>query len=384
MEGEMNNFMMVWSSILMSACYCYGISKLVPKGTIRFFMFLPVLCLFLLLPLYLNSVNLVVPTAFFATWLTTFKLLLLVFGTGPLSYPSLSLFHFVLIFCLPIKLQQATSPKSPPLKDKKPPKKTWNKENLDKSLLNDQKGGHQNPNSNTYKICLRSLLHIAKKGLIFILLIGLGSYKDKFPRDILWFLICIYTYIGIEVLLGVIAIIGQVLLGAEVEPPFDEPYLSTSLQDFWGRRWNRVASSSLRSAVFDPTRHHTSRVLGRKWAAILALLVTFVVSDLMHEIIFYYLGRVRSGWGTPLFFLVQGLCVVIESMLKRKIDARWRLPQIIMGPLIFGFVICTFMWLVLPELLEHNVDDRALDEYAAVGAFVMDLGLAWSKMGYTT
>lgn len=35
---------------------------------------------------------------------------------------------------------------------------------------------------------------------------------------------------------------------------FDEPYLATSLQDFWGRRWNLMVSSIFRSAIYAPTR----------------------------------------------------------------------------------------------------------------------------------
>ncbi|KAL3643324.1 hypothetical protein CASFOL_014139 [Castilleja foliolosa] len=363
MEEEIINFIKVWSSVHMSACYCYGISKLVPKGTIRFFMFLPVLCLFVLLPLSLNKVNLILPTAFCVTWLATFKVLLLVFGTGPLSSPSLSLSQFVFIFCLPIKLQWARSPNSGPIREIKHPKKTWNQ-------------------GNTNKIGLRSILRITKKFPIMIFLLFLGYNKHRLPRDIVLLLSCFFGFTGLETGLEAAAFIGRLSLGMQVEPPFDGPYSSTSFQDFWGRRWNRVASNSLRSTVFDPTLHYTSRTLGRKWAIILALLATFIVSDLMHEIIYYYMGRVRPGWGTLSFFLVQGLCVVIESTLKRKISSNWQVPQKIIGPLIFVFVLCTYTWLGFTELMEHNVTDRALEEYAAFGTFVMNLGLDWVKMGY--
>ncbi|GFP96474.1 acyl-coa--sterol o-acyltransferase 1 [Phtheirospermum japonicum] len=344
MDEEIINFIKVWSSVHMSACYCYGISKLVPKGTTRFFMFLPVLCLFVLLPLNLTKVNLILPTAFSVTWLATFKVLLLAFGTGPLSSPSFSLFQFVLIFSLPIKLQRA------------------------------RRKSHKNG--------LRSILQKAKKFSIMIFLVFLGFHKHRLPRDIVLFLSCFFVCTGLEMGLKAAAVIGRLLLDMQVEPPFDGPYQSTSFQDFWGRRWNCVASSSLRSTVFDPTLHYTSQVLGRKWANIVALLATFVVSDLMHEIIYYYLGRVRPGWGTLSFFLVQGLCVAIESTFKRKIGSNWQLPQVIVGPLIFVFVICTYMWLGFTELMEHNVVDRALEEYAAVGTFVINLVLAWVKMGY--
>lgn len=39
------------------------------------------------------------------------------------------------------------------------------------------------------------------------------------------------------------------------------------------------------------------------------------------------------------------------------------------------------MWLALPDLMEQKIDDRVLEEYAAMAAFVKDLGLSWAKMG---
>ena len=42
------------------------------------------------------------------------------------------------------------------------------------------------------------------------------------------------------------------LCGFELAPQFNQPYLSTSLSDFWGRRWNIVASSCLRFLIYEP------------------------------------------------------------------------------------------------------------------------------------
>lgn len=352
MEEEINNLIMVWFTVAMSSCYCYGTTKLVPKGTIRFLLFLPVLCLFFILPLYLKAFIFSIPTAFSVTWLTSFKLLLLVFDKGPLSGPSPSLLHFVIISCLPIKLQKPTSP---------------------------AKGNDQN--SGTFNIDLAFLLHYAMKAFLFFLLTIMGYFKHMLPQRLVAFLICIYSYLALEMSLVAFAIVARILLGIDTDRPFDHPYLSTSLQDFWGRRWNRVAESCLKSTVFYPILNSMSRVLGRKWAAIVASVVTFFVSNLMHEIIFFYIGRVRFGGGILTFFIFQGICVVIESTLKKKIVAKRRLPQMIIGPLIFVFNLTTFVWLALPELMEHRVDDRVLEEYVALAVFVKDLGLSWAKLG---
>lgn len=359
MEKEINNLIMVWSTVAMSSCYCYGTTKLVPKGTIRFFMFLPIICLFFILPLYLKPITFCIPTALFVTWLTSFKLLLLVFDKGPLSSPSLSLTHFVIISCLPIKLLKPMSP---------------TKENGSHNKENDQIGG-------ALKIDLGYLIHYAMKGLVFIFLTILGYFKHNLPQKLVEFLICMYIYLALEMSLVASAVVAQVIFGIEVDQPFGHPYLATSFQDFWGCRWNRVVASSLKATVFYPIYNNVSRVLGRKRAAILALVATFVVSDLMHEILFYYLGRRRLGGGIPIFFVFQGIFVAIETTLKRKLKWKRGLPQKVIGPLIYGFMVASFMWLALPDLMEQKIDDRALEEYAAMAAFVKDLGPSWAQMG---
>ncbi|KXZ55709.1 hypothetical protein GPECTOR_2g1259 [Gonium pectorale] len=40
--------------------------------------------------------------------------------------------------------------------------------------------------------------------------------------------------------------------GVEVAPSWDRPWLQTSLADFWGRRWNLPASSSLKHLAYEP------------------------------------------------------------------------------------------------------------------------------------
>ncbi|XP_042029516.1 long-chain-alcohol O-fatty-acyltransferase-like [Salvia splendens] len=333
MKEEINNLIMVLFTIGISSSYCYGITKLVRKGIIRFLLFLPVLYLLYILPLYLKALIFNIPIAFFVTWLTPFKLLQLVFDTGPLSNPSLSLLHFVTIFCFPIK-------------------------------------PHQKPTGPTKPNQPNDLTHYAIKVLLFLLLTKVEYSKHMIPQMLNSFLICIYSYLALEITLGAFAVIARSLIGIDTDHPFDHPYLSTSLQDFWGRRWNRVASSCLKSTIFFPFLNGMSRILGRKWAAISASVVTFIASDVMHEIVFYYMDRVRFGWGLPTFFIFQGICVVIESTTKKKIKTTLRLPQRVIGPLIFVCVVTTFMLLVVPELLEHRVDDRVLGEYVALAQFL--------------
>uniref|UniRef100_A0A5B6YQ69 Wax synthase domain-containing protein n=1 Tax=Davidia involucrata TaxID=16924 RepID=A0A5B6YQ69_DAVIN len=340
MEGEINNFIKVWLSVYICLCYCYVAGKFIPKGATRLITVIPVVCLFLSLPLNLHSMHLGGTSAFFIAWLANFKLLLFAFGKGPLSDPSISLPRFLFIACLPIKIQQNPSP------------------------LTTSKKGHKSP------------LNYATKALLFATLIRVYDYSEYIHPTVMLFLYCFHVYFCLEIILAMVAALARTLLGLELEPQFDEPYLSTSLQDFWGRRWNMMVSRILRPTVYDPTLSISNRILGRKWAPLPAIFSTFVVSGLMHELIFYYLGRVRPTWEITCFFLLHGLCLMAEVAIKKAVNGRCRLPRIISGPLTVALVMITGFWLFFPQLLRCKADVRALEEYAAVGEFLKDVGRA--------
>ena len=91
----------------------------------------------------------------------------------------------------------------------------------------------------------------------------------------------------------------------------------------------------------------------------------------MHELMFYYMGLVKPSWEVTWFFLLHGLCLAVEVALKKEVFAsRWWLPPLISGPLTLGFVMVTCFWLFFPQFLRCKVDERAFEEYAALGKFV--------------
>ncbi|KAL3521888.1 hypothetical protein ACH5RR_014722 [Cinchona calisaya] len=338
MDGEISNFIKVWISVYISLSYCYFAGKIVQKGMPRFLIFLPVICLFLILPLKLHSLHLGVTTAFFIAWLSNFKLLMFIFDKGPLSDPSLSLPRFLALACLPIRIQgqKSSSQKSP------------------------KKGQ-------------KSTLNCAIKGVLLASMIKLYDYSDQIHPFIIWILYCFHIYFALEIILAIVATMARVLLGAELEPTFNEPLLSTSLQDFWGRRWNIMVTRTLRPTVYEPVHKFSVKLLGRKLAPLPAVLATFIVSALMHELIFYYMGRTRPTWRVTWFFLLHGVCLVVEVIVKKVVKDRWRLPRFLATVLVVGFVMVTGLWLFLPEMLRTKADLRGFEEYAALGAFVKDV-----------
>ncbi|XP_027183708.1 acyl-CoA--sterol O-acyltransferase 1-like [Coffea eugenioides] len=355
-EGEISNFVEVWLSVYVSLCYCYLAGKIVPKGMPRFLAFLPIICLFVYLPLKLHTLHLGVTTAFFVAWLSNFKLLMFAFHRGPLSDPSLSFPRFIALACLPIRIRQKPPPEETP--------QNGHPENTPPQKESSKKKSH------------RSVVSYATKGVLLASMIKLYDYSDQINPLIIWILYCFHMYFALEIILAIVATMARVSLGAELEPTFNEPLFSSSLQDFWGRRWNLMVTRILRPSVYEPVHKLAEKLLGRELASVPAVLGTFVVSALMHELIFYYMGRARPTGKLTGFFLLHGVCMVVEVAAKKALKSRWRLPRFLSTALVVVFVMVTGLWLFLPEMLRNNADVRALKEYAAIGAFVRDVGRA--------
>lgn len=530
MEGEISNFIKTLILVHISLCYCYFTAKMIPKGPARLFSFLPVVCLFFQIPLNLNSIILGGTTAFFFAWLANFKLLLLAFGHGPLSSPSISLPRFLALACLPINVQNNCTqpiahnssynghfdPKSLEISDLYPqnehfqkhpdlksleksnlypengyfqeipnsksleksdlftqnghfqenpepkslgkydlftqnehfqenpdsksleksalypqnghfqetpnPKSTINghtrdfqenpnpksleksdiypqngsfKENADpKSTKNDQTRDFQenpNPNSgengkirasqqNGYfvqvsKIIEKIVTYAAKPFLLCLMICGY-IYSEHMHPTIILFIHFIHIYFYLEIIQAIMAAMTRGLLGLELEPQFKEPYFSTSLQDFWGGRWNLMVNRILRPTVYNPVHRLSAKLLGRKWAAFPAVMSTFAVSGLMHELIFYYLGRVKPTWEITCFFVLHGTCLAMEIAAKKALNGRFQPPRIVAAALSVGFVIVTGFWLFFPQLLRCQALPKAFAEYDNLNSFFKDVGAA--------
>ncbi|KAL6543121.1 hypothetical protein OROHE_010641 [Orobanche hederae] len=335
--AEIQTFTQIWLAAAVSIIFCHQIAARIPSGSARLLSLLPVLYLLTTLPLRLSSVHLTGPTVFYLVWLGNFKLLLFSFDRGPLStIPPLSLLHFISIALLPIKIT-----KQPPT---------------------------PNSSSNPKSVAIVLL----KCGLLAVL-VGLNRFRDFMHPYLILAQYCCHVYLGVELILAVTAVPIRAVLGLELEPQFDEPYLATSLQDFWGRRWNLMVTSILRPAIYDPVRRISARVIGRKWARSPAIMATFLVSGLMHEVIYYYLTRAAPTWEVTWFFVLHGFCVAAEVGLKKLLgDGGWGLRKAVSRPLTVGFVAVTGGWLFFPQVIRSGVDTKAIDEYSILVRFVKD------------
>ncbi|XVF03731.1 hypothetical protein REPUB_Repub05bG0019100 [Reevesia pubescens] len=168
-------------------------------------------------------------------------------------------------------------------------------------------------------------------------------------------------------LLVVAAIPAQIILGVEVElePQFNAPLLATSLQDFWGHRWNLRVSDTLRPTIYNPLRSISTRIIGPRWASLPAVFATFVTSGLMHELIYYHIIRKNPTWEVTWFFVLQGIFVDIEIILKKKLveTKKFRLHKAISGPLALANIAVTAGWLSYTQLLRNGIDDKLIEEF---------------------
>ncbi|CAN6278486.1 unnamed protein product [Urochloa humidicola] len=313
----------------LAMLYARLVATNVRPGLSRLLFLAPALALLLLLPLAAPLYSTRGTSAFFLAWLGEFKLLLLAVGRGPLD-PALRPVPFVFTAALPVKLLS-----SPDLDAAAAPVKF-----------------------------APPLLSSGIKVGVMVALLHVLHGKDQMHPYAAFALYGVYMYCFLDSLLPCLAALGRAL-GMGLEPQFDRPYLSASLQDFWGRRWNLMASAVLRPAVYAPVRARHGAAAG--------VLATFLVSGLMHEVIACYLTFRAPTGRLAAFFVLHGAAVCGERWCAR----RWwpaGAPRVVATPLVVAFVLGTALWLFFPPLFGGGMDDRFIAESDALLASLVDAG----------
>ncbi|XP_062086830.1 probable long-chain-alcohol O-fatty-acyltransferase 6 [Humulus lupulus] len=288
--------------VLGSLGYCYLLVTEIPKGLLRVISLLPVFYLFSILPWQFSSSALARGlSSFFITWITSFKLLLFAYDRGPLLFHQTYL-DFAIVAIFPLKMRSRSS---------------------------DHNKFSHSPNYS-------SLVVIP---LIIVPVVYSQNYNVFLKFQLF---LCITTLTWLYMV--------QAVTRYELVPLFNHPYLATSLQDFWGRRWNRMSSDILRQTVYDPTRKSLEGITGLGAAKVVATISTLVVSGIMHELAFYYITcGSKPTWEVAWFFILHGLCMVLEAGLKRlaKVKGWTPLQPAVSIVLTVGFAIVTCYWLLI-------------------------------------
>ncbi|KAF0909592.1 hypothetical protein E2562_038147 [Oryza meyeriana var. granulata] len=316
----------------------FATSRLAP-GIPRLAALLPVLALLPFLPFAFSSIHLRTISAFFLVWLCAFKLLLLAAGHGPL-HPALSLVRFVACAALPVKVLD---------EKKKPSSRCFGRE---------------------------FVLSYAAKAAVFSALISLRCYRAEMPAY------AVVAFDGAHVMLARLvassaargggrlflasaAAVARGVLGAELEPQFDRPYLASSLADFWGRRWNLMVPAVLRPSVYRPVRARLGAAAG--------VVAAFLVSGIMHEVMFYYITLEPGTGEVTAFFALHGACVVAERWWACR-HGPWRQPRAVATALTLAFVTGTGSWLFFAPVTRSGLDKAFVAECEVVVAFLEQAG----------
>lgn len=91
--------------------------------------------------------------------------------------------------------------------------------------------------------------------------------------------------------------------GLDARPLMNRPLASTSLSEFWGRRWNTAFRDVTHRFLFRPA----ASWLGPRWGIVVGFLFSGAVHDLVISV------PAHGGYGGPtLFFVIQGVAMVIE------------------------------------------------------------------------
>ena len=203
----------------------------------------------------------------------THKLLALCFGLGPLS--DLSSFPvFVAVLCLPII--PAPSKLSP------------------------------EPCS---VLVLRGL---TKLGVVVTLMYASVVVRPPQLSRLLFYGFILYLSAGytFDLVAGVLA--G--LLKLRLTPAFQQPFLATSLGEFWGRRWNLPVTTLIRETLYVPLVSGLGPKAGKASPVVrcVAVVVSFLFSALCHEMFIV----MATGWYTGEwlhFFLLHGALMLLEQ-----------------------------------------------------------------------
>jgi hypothetical protein len=177
-------------------------------------------------------------------------------------------------------------------------------------------------------------------GILLAILIRVYDYSDHIHPSIVMLLYCSHIYLFFEIVLAMVGALARALLGVDLEPHFNEPsaiplHLTRRLLGQEVEPHGLMVADILRLTLYDAA----ARVVGPKWGPLPAMFANFVVMGLMHELIFYYLGRARPTWEVTCFFLLHGLCLTAEVVLKNAVD---------LGPL-DGQILHGYLHLAVPS-----------------------------------
>ncbi|OEL24097.1 putative long-chain-alcohol O-fatty-acyltransferase 4 [Dichanthelium oligosanthes] len=193
------------------------------------------------------------------------------------------------------------------------------------------------------------MLSYAAKAAFFAVLVSVRCYRARLPEYAVPVFDGAHVYLMLELFLASPAAVARALLGTELEPEFDRPYLASSLRDFWSRQWNLMVPGVLRPCVYRPVRARLGAAAG--------VLAAFLVSGLMHEVMFYYITLEAGTGEVTAFFALHGACAVAERWCAaQRLWRDWRPPRPVAMTLTLALVTATGSWIFFAPVIRSGLD----------------------------
>ncbi|KAM7478379.1 hypothetical protein LguiA_026592 [Lonicera macranthoides] len=107
--------------------------------------------------------------------------------------------------------------------------------------------------------------------LLSVLVSQLGDHGESLKVIVFLSFYHLMVFVIVDISIGIWIEPARLVSGLESLPPSNEPYLSTSLQDFWGRRRNLQVTNILRGIVHNPMRLALGPTLRDECAKVVAV-----------------------------------------------------------------------------------------------------------------
>lgn len=185
-------------------------------------------------------------------------------------------------------------------------------------------------------------------GLLFIYFSWWLHYTSVISNVWMEMILCSFILLaGLSLLLhfGILSIYAGIwrILGYKAYYLFNAPIKSTTLKEFWGKRWNKGFSEMIAISIYKPLKSKASNRL--------AFFIAFMFSGLLHELAISV--PVNKGYGLPtLYFLLHACAQTVEEKINFKyafLRRVWVISLLLLPlPILFHYYFLTdIIWPII-------------------------------------
>ena len=377
-----------------ASAYVYFVCRPLPTGLPRLAAAGPVFIVYAFTPWLFSMETQIIGIAVLycaLTWVASFRLLTFCWGRGPAADPWIgqNLLRFHAALAVPVNIGPAAAAA------KNPAQKGNGSDGEKRAAAHRYSSTPWEDASSSWQLAARC----AAKAVGVVLLTELYDLELFHSRVWTTLLYTAQLYMFATLVCESMTALAQAFLGMQLKSPFNEPYKACTLEDFWAHRWNSTVSTCLRETIYEPclfllvhssssqpgvnldvpqtspahsSEDHRTGGMGQDrkadwpsrrppaWAQLVAIIVTFAISGVMHELAIYYISLRYTGEMTA-FFTLHGFAMVGEKVAKRFLRGR-SVPRPLAVFLTLGFTYLTAHRLFFGPIMDLGLDRESIAE----------------------